>query len=156
MHPDAPNGILDDPVLTRCASSGFGYFWNRPDLLPRQCLLRPSQKKFIISFMLARCFHGFGALSSLAAVRFVKYAAPEVYRSVERVLEDRVRPAIRLDGGDIELHEIIDGVMIVTLTGACQGCPSRKGTLHNGVLGTVQQEVPQVVGIREKLDFEEL
>jgi Fe-S cluster biogenesis protein NfuA len=114
------------------------------------------QKKFSGRAMLARCLRSFGALSPFYAVRFVKYASPDVYQSVERLLEDRVRPSIRLDGGDIELHEIIDGIMIVTLTGACSGCPSRKGTLYHGVLGVINPEIPQVTGIREKLDFEEL
>jgi Fe-S cluster biogenesis protein NfuA len=85
----------------------------------------------------------------------VNYAAPEVYRSVERLLEERVRPAIQFRGGSIELHEIIDGVMIVTVTGACSGFRTRRGIVHNGVLGLVREQVPQVTGIREKFDFED-
>lgn len=84
------------------------------------------------------------------------YASPEIYQKVEKILDERVRPAIQQDGGDITLHEIIDGVMIVSLTGACEGCGSKKSTLNFGVLGMVQDEVPEILGIREKLDFEDL
>jgi Fe-S cluster biogenesis protein NfuA len=84
------------------------------------------------------------------------YASPEIYQKVEKLLEEVVRPAIQLDGGNIELHEIIDGIMVVSLSGACSGCPSRRGTLHNGVLGLINQEVSEVTGIREKLEFEDL
>lgn len=84
------------------------------------------------------------------------YASPEIYQKVEKILEERIRPAIRQDGGDVELHDIIDGTMIVTLSGACEGCGSKKSTLNYGILGLVNEEVPEVIGIREKMDFEDL
>lgn len=96
------------------------------------------------------------AKSSLVRFFTKNYASPEVYQKVEKILDERVRPAIQQDGGDIFLHEIIDGVMIVTLSGACEGCGSKRSTLNYGVLGLVQDEVPEIIGIREKLDFEDL
>ncbi|KAH0793688.1 NifU family protein [Histomonas meleagridis] len=79
----------------------------------------------------------------------------KLFEKVDKIVEERIRPMIKMDGGDITLEDIQDGVMVVSLTGACSHCPSKKGTLRNGVLECVQEEVPEIVGIREKLDFED-
>jgi Fe-S cluster biogenesis protein NfuA len=86
----------------------------------------------------------------------VKYASPELFKKVDQFIDERIRPGIRMDGGDIELHEIIDDVMVVSMSGACQGCGCKKGTLNFGVLGAVQDEFPEIQGIREKMEFEDL
>lgn len=62
---------------------------------------------------------------------------------VERSL-DTVRPALRADGGDVELVDVDDGVVSVRLTGACGGCPMATMTLKMGIERTLQQQVPEV------------
>lgn len=57
---------------------------------------------------------------------------------------DRVRPALRADGGDVELIEVKDGVVSVRLTGACGGCPMATMTLQNGIERIIKEEVPEV------------
>ena len=46
---------------------------------------------------------------------------------------DKVRPSIKLDGGDIELIDVKDGIVYVQLQGACVGCGSAGTTLKFGV-----------------------
>ena len=48
---------------------------------------------------------------------------------------DKVRPMLQQDGGDVELVEVDEGsgVVKVTLTGACQGCPMSQITLKSGI-----------------------
>jgi Fe-S cluster biogenesis protein NfuA len=66
--------------------------------------------------------------------------------SVEKALE-RIRPALQADGGNIELIDIVDGVVKVRLTGACGGCPMSQMTLKMGVEKVLKQQVPEVKGV---------
>ena len=51
---------------------------------------------------------------------------------VEAVL-DKIRPALEADGGNVELVEVVDGVVKVKLVGACAGCPMSTMTLKRGI-----------------------
>lgn len=64
----------------------------------------------------------------------------------ERVQEvlDKIRPALQADGGDVELVDVVDGVVKVRLVGACAGCPMSQLTLSNGVERVLKQEIPEV------------
>ena len=57
---------------------------------------------------------------------------------------DKIRPALRADGGDIELVDVKDGVVTVRLTGACGCCPMSTMTLKMGVERVIKEEVPEV------------
>lgn len=56
----------------------------------------------------------------------------------------RVRPALQADGGDVELVDVKDGVVILKLTGACSGCPMAAMTLRDGIERVLREEVPEV------------
>ena len=62
---------------------------------------------------------------------------------VEAALE-KIRPALRADGGDVELVDVKDGVVTVRLTGACGSCPMSTMTLRMGVERVVKEEVPEI------------
>ena len=66
--------------------------------------------------------------------------------AVRRALE-KIRPAVRLDGGDLELVGIADGVVTIRLTGACDGCPMSPVTLRAGVERILREECPEVRGV---------
>ncbi len=57
---------------------------------------------------------------------------------------DKIRPALRADGGDIDLIDVQDGVVTVRLTGACGDCLMSTMTLRMGVERIVKEEVPEV------------
>lgn len=58
---------------------------------------------------------------------------------------DKIRPALKADGGNVELIDVTeDGVVKVKLTGACGGCPMSQMTLKSGIEKVVKQEVPEV------------
>ena len=58
---------------------------------------------------------------------------------------EKIRPSLQADGGDIELVDVSDdGVVKVTLTGACHGCPMSQMTLKMGVERILKKEVPEV------------
>jgi Fe-S cluster biogenesis protein NfuA len=62
---------------------------------------------------------------------------------VEKAL-DKIRPALRADGGDVELIEVKDDVVKVKLTGACGGCPMSQMTLKMGIERLLKQEIPEI------------
>lgn len=62
---------------------------------------------------------------------------------VEKVLGE-IRPNLQADGGDIELVDVVDGVVKVRLKGACAGCPMSQMTLAMGVERVLKQRIPEV------------
>ncbi len=67
---------------------------------------------------------------------------------IKKVIEERIRPGIKGDGGDIELVEVTDdGVVRVQLKGACAHCPFSSMTLAIGVEQTLKELFPEVVRV---------
>ena len=61
-----------------------------------------------------------------------------------------IRPALQSDGGDIELREVdTDGVVHVTLVGACGTCPISMQTLKAGVERIIMDRVPGITGVTD-------
>ena len=56
----------------------------------------------------------------------------------------KLRPMLQRDGGDIELVDVVDGVVKVKLTGACGSCPMSMMTLKMGVESALKKEIPEV------------
>lgn len=67
---------------------------------------------------------------------------------VEAALE-RIRPALHMDGGDVELVDVDEGNGIVTITliGNCGGCPMSMMTLKMGIERTLRESVPAVTEV---------
>lgn len=63
---------------------------------------------------------------------------------VAKVIDDEVRPALEMDGGGIELVDVVDGVVTVRLQGACRGCPAARMTLARGVEARIKEKIPEV------------
>ena len=62
---------------------------------------------------------------------------------VEEVLNE-VRPSLQADGGDVELVDVVDGVVKVRLKGACAGCPMSQMTLAFGIEKVLKERIPEV------------
>jgi len=66
---------------------------------------------------------------------------------VENALE-KVRPSLQADGGDVKLIDVgDDGVVKVTLQGACAGCPMSQMTLKMGIEKILKQNIPEVTSV---------
>ena len=89
--------------------------------------------------------------STFSLMRMFSQSKDPLFERVENVIEQRVRPALRMDGGDIKLDKIENGVVDVTLLGHCSTCPSRKATLHDGILYCLKEEIPEIKDVRETL-----
>ena len=62
---------------------------------------------------------------------------------VEKVLAT-IRPALQADGGDVELVDVVGGVVKVRLKGACNGCPMAAMTLKGGIEAALKERIPAV------------
>ena len=75
-------------------------------------------------------------------------ADADIIAQIHELLETRVRPAVAGDGGDIAYRGFKDGIVYLTLQGACSGCPSSTATLKHGIEGLLKHYVPEVVEVR--------
>lgn len=75
----------------------------------------------------------------------------EVVTMIKELLDTRVRPAVAQDGGDIIFHGFEDGVVYLTMQGACSGCPSSTATLKMGIENMLRHYIPEVVEVRPVL-----
>lgn len=75
-------------------------------------------------------------------------ADADVIEQIKELIETRVRPAVAGDGGDIRYRGFRDGVVYLTMQGACSGCPSSSATLKHGIEGLLKHYVPEVNEVR--------
>ena len=68
----------------------------------------------------------------------------ELEQKIIKILDQKIRPAVAKDGGDIKFKEFKDGVVKVQLQGSCSGCPSSTMTLKQGVQNLLCYYLPEV------------
>ncbi|HEY0381954.1 MAG TPA: NifU family protein [Candidatus Elarobacter sp.] len=76
-------------------------------------------------------------------------AAPNPLEGRIETALDRIRPAIRRDGGDVWLVKVDDGIAYVQMIGACGGCPASHQTLKGGIEAVVREDVPEIRGVEQ-------
>ena len=68
----------------------------------------------------------------------------QIEKKIVQLLDEKIRPAVAKDGGDIKFKEFKDGVVKVQLPGSCSGCPSSTMTLKRGVENLLCHYLPEV------------
>lgn len=69
----------------------------------------------------------------------------EELKRIEAVLDEKVRPALRAHGGEIEIDRLEDRVLYVKLLGQCAGCPSADLTNETLIEAEVVKALPDMV-----------
>ena len=67
----------------------------------------------------------------------------DIDKRVEEAIE-KIRPAVQMDGGDVELVSVEDNIAVVRMSGACSGCAMANVTLKQGIEATVRETVPEI------------
>ena len=67
-----------------------------------------------------------------------------IVRRIKQILEENVRPAVAMDGGDVVFESFEEGKVLLKLQGACSGCPSSTMTLKMGIEGLLKRMIPEV------------
>ena len=68
----------------------------------------------------------------------------DIEQKIVKILDQKIRPAVARDGGDIKFREFKDGIVKVKLQGSCSGCPSSLMTLKQGVQNLLKHYVKEV------------
>ena len=68
----------------------------------------------------------------------------EIEKKIIQILDQKIRPAVAKDGGDIKFKNFENGIVKVQLQGSCSGCPSSKMTLKQGVENLLCHYIPEV------------
>jgi NFU1 iron-sulfur cluster scaffold homolog, mitochondrial len=71
----------------------------------------------------------------------------ELVTRIKDLIDTYVKPAVEMDGGNIEFKSFDSGVVTVILQGSCSGCPSSTVTLKTGIEGMLKRMVPEVTEV---------
>ena len=69
---------------------------------------------------------------------------PQIAQKIKEILDNEIRPAIAMDGGDCEFAGFEDGILTLRLQGACSTCPSSVMTLKMGIENRLREDVPEL------------
>lgn len=71
----------------------------------------------------------------------------EIEKRIQHFLDEEIRPAVAMDGGDVALDRFEDGVVYLHMQGACSGCPSSAMTLKMGIETKLKERIPEVMEV---------
>ncbi len=71
----------------------------------------------------------------------------ELVVKIKELIDTYVKPAVEMDGGNIEFKSFKEGIVTVILQGSCSGCPSSTVTLKSGIEGMLKRMVPEVTEV---------
>ncbi|MBT5855856.1 NifU family protein [bacterium] len=81
----------------------------------------------------------------------VAEAHGEIAQKIIKILDEEIRPAIAMDGGDVQFISFIDGIVTLKLQGACSTCPAATMTLKMGIENRMKEEIPEVKEVVQEL-----
>ncbi|MGZ8324639.1 MAG: NifU family protein [Rhodoplanes sp.] len=111
-------------------------------------------KPAILGAIMAHFMSGAPLLANEGSVKadeddeFFEEKDAETVEIIKDIIENRVRPAVANDGGDITFRGFKEGVVYLNMKGACSGCPSSTATLKHGIQNLLRHYVPEVVEVR--------
>jgi Fe-S cluster biogenesis protein NfuA len=66
---------------------------------------------------------------------------------IQEVIRDYIQPAVASDGGLVRFASFENGIVKISMHGACEGCPSSEQTLRDGIERIIKFRVPEVIGV---------
>lgn len=91
------------------------------------------------------------AMAKIEAEKGVEYQytgdEAEIVKKIKELIDTYVKPAVEMDGGNIEFKSFDKGIVAVILQGSCSGCPSSTVTLKSGIEGMLKRMVPEVTEV---------
>ena len=71
----------------------------------------------------------------------------KIVKEIKALLDEKIKPAVAQDGGDISFIKFDEGVVFLQLRGACAGCPSSTLTLKSGIENMLKYYIPEIVSV---------
>ncbi|HEY6808678.1 MAG TPA: NifU family protein [Gemmatimonadales bacterium] len=93
-----------------------------------------------------------GPVPAVTAAPAARTDDDALYDRVAALFEEQVNPMVARHGGRIELIDVQDAVVMLRMSGGCQGCGMADVTLRQGIEAMLQQEIPEVQGIMDITD----
>lgn len=90
-----------------------------------------------------------GAQMGVSEGEFFDPDAAETVATIKELLEERIRPAVAGDGGDITFRGFREGTVYLSMKGACAGCPSSTATLKHGIENLLRHYLPEVEAVEQ-------
>ncbi len=84
---------------------------------------------------------------TVAASKYQKKNMSKIEKQIVEIIDNRIRPAVAMDGGDIVYKGFNKGIVYLELKGACSGCPSSTITLKNGIESMLQHFIPEIISV---------
>lgn len=111
-----------------------------------------TEKNIVVHSM--QPFHDTSVTDEKNVSELVRHALPttEIEKKIVEILEQYIVPAVEQDGGMIVFHSFKDGIVYLTMRGACSGCPSSQITLKAGIEALLKKFVPEVKEVIQKTD----
>jgi NFU1 iron-sulfur cluster scaffold homolog, mitochondrial len=75
----------------------------------------------------------------------------ELAQRIKDLIDTYVKPAVEMDGGNIEFQRYENGTVYVMMQGSCSGCPSSTVTLKSGIEGMLKRMVPEVQEVVQEM-----
>ena len=75
----------------------------------------------------------------------------ELAKRIKDLIDTYVKPAVEMDGGNIEFKAYDKGTVYVVMQGSCSGCPSSTVTLKSGIEGMLKRMVPEVKEVVQEM-----
>ena len=66
---------------------------------------------------------------------------------IKELLEEKIKPAVAQDGGDIQFVRYEDEIVFLELRGSCAGCPSSTLTLKSGIENMLKYYIPEIKSV---------
>ena len=85
------------------------------------------------------------AWAAAAAVTLGSGGAME--QRIREILDAEIRPAVAMDGGDITLDRVENGIVYLHMQGSCAGCPSSTATLRMGIETRLKEAIPEILEV---------
>ena len=71
----------------------------------------------------------------------------DIIQRIKHILDDEIRPAVAMDGGDVQFKSFDNGILTLQLQGACSSCPSATFTLKMGIENRLKEDIPEIVSV---------
>ena len=71
----------------------------------------------------------------------------KIVEQIKKLIDERVKPAVAQDGGDISFVKFDNGKVLLELRGACSGCPSSTITLKSGIENMLKYYIPEIKSV---------
>jgi Fe/S biogenesis protein NfuA len=76
----------------------------------------------------------------------------QIFDQVDVLFRTQINPAVAQHGGQVDLIDVDEGIVVVRMMGGCQGCGMANVTLRQGIEAALKRSIPGVQGIRDITD----